>query len=244
METHSEASQRTLVTFLLDRTGSMETIKDDTIGAFNAYLDGLQKSGAPIELTLVQFDSMSIDKVYVATPVAQVPRLTAATFQPRASTPLIDAAYKTIAAVEKSATAGAGAKIVVCILTDGLENASTEYNWNDLNALIKQKAAAGWQFNFMGCGIDAYEQGQKMGIAPSSTLSYRRGDTQATQAAFEATAANTVAFAQALAPSTAFSATQRSAAKDDYAHRADAATSPAAAKTEKRKPAIVDDITL
>ena len=40
---------RTLVAFLLDRTGSMEPIRDDTIGAFNAYLEGLQKGGAPID---------------------------------------------------------------------------------------------------------------------------------------------------------------------------------------------------
>ena len=82
---------RTLVTFLLDRTGSMEPIRDDTIGAFDAYLEGLQKGGAPIDFTFVQFDSMSIDKIYVQTPVGQVPRLTRDTYQPRASTPLIDA---------------------------------------------------------------------------------------------------------------------------------------------------------
>jgi hypothetical protein len=241
MQTNKGTSERTLVTFLLDRTGSMEQIKDDTIGAFNAYLDGLQKSGAVIDLTFVQFDSMSIDKICVATPAAQVPKLTAATYQPRASTPLIDAAYKTIAAVDKSlAGTSAATKIVICIQTDGLENASTEHTWNELNALIKQKAAAGWQFNFMGCGIDAYEQGQKMGIAAASTLSYRRGDTQATQAAFVASAANAAAFAKSAAPTTEFSAPQRSAAKDDYAHRA----TPAGDKTDKRKPAIVDDITL
>jgi hypothetical protein len=236
-------AERTLVTFLLDRTGSMETIKDDTIGAFNAYLEGLQKSGSTIDLTLVQFDSMSIDKVYVAKPVAEVPKLTPATYQPRASTPLIDAAYKTIAAVAKSLSATAAAtKIIICIQTDGLENASTEHTWDELNALIKQKAAAGWQFNFMGCGIDAYEQGQKMGIAPAATLSYRRGDKQATQAAFEASADNAAAFAKGLVGTTAFTPSQRSAAKDDYAHRA-TGTPPGEGKS-KKKTAIVDDIVL
>jgi hypothetical protein len=99
-----KAAPRTLVTFLLDRTGSMEPIRDDTIGAFNAYLDGLKgdDDGTPFDFTLVQFDSMSIDKIHVQVPVAKVPRLTRETYQPRASTPLIDAAYKTIVAVEES----------------------------------------------------------------------------------------------------------------------------------------------
>src|SRR5262245_60704989 len=55
---------RTLVTFLLDRTGSMEAIRDDTIGGFNAYLEGLKSDGgAEIDFTLIQFDSVCIDKI-------------------------------------------------------------------------------------------------------------------------------------------------------------------------------------
>ncbi len=102
---------RTLVTFLLDRTGSMEAIRDDTIGGFNAYLDGLKGNGsADIDFTLVQFDSVSIDKIHVAVPVAAIPKLTRDTYQPRASTPLIDAAVKTINAVEASLLLGPGAR--------------------------------------------------------------------------------------------------------------------------------------
>ena len=63
----TQPSTRTLVTFLLDRTGSMEAIRDDTIGGFNAYLDGLKGNGATdIDFTLIQFDSVSIDKICVA----------------------------------------------------------------------------------------------------------------------------------------------------------------------------------
>jgi hypothetical protein len=74
----------------------------------------------------------------------------------------IDAAYKTIKAVEKSLN-GSNPKVVVCIQTDGHENASTEHTWDELNALIKEKSAAGWQFNFLGTGIDAYDTGAHMG---------------------------------------------------------------------------------
>ena len=83
----------TLVTFLLDETGSMESIKDDTIGGFNSYLGSLKAEAAPIDFTLIKFDSRRIEKVCVAVPVSQVAELTMESYQPGASTPLIDAAY-------------------------------------------------------------------------------------------------------------------------------------------------------
>ena len=246
------STSRTLVTFLLDRTGSMQSIKDDTIGAFNAYLEGLQKEGDGIEFTLVQFDSMSLDKICVALRVKNAKPLTDASYQPRASTPLIDAAYKTIKAVETSLGNDKGkTKVVICIQTDGQENCSTEHTWDELNALIKEKSGLGWQFNFMGCGIDAYEQGQKMGIDAMSTMSYDRTNREATKAAFAASASNTTGFARGRLSSTEYSMSQRSAAKDAWAHKAAGSPSlapPPSARAPQPKPAakapIVDDLVL
>src|SRR5262245_21759182 len=123
--------------------------------------------------TLIKFDSRRIEKVCVAVPVSEVAELTMQSYQPGASTPLIDAAYKTIKAVEKSLKAS-NPRVVVCIQTDGHENASTEHTWDELNALIKEKTAAGWQFNFLGTGIDAYDTGARMGVAAMSTMSSGR----------------------------------------------------------------------
>jgi hypothetical protein len=229
---------RTLVTFLLDRTGSMEAIRDDTIGGFNAYLDGLKGNGeADIDFTLIQFDSVSIDKICVAVPVAQVAKLTRDTYQPRASTPLIDAAVKTIIAVETSLLSMPAARVVICIQTDGQENSSTEHNWAELNALVKEKSAKGWQFNFMGVGIDAYDQGARMGIAPAATMAYDHRDRQATVAAFSASAENARAYARAEAPDTAYRPAQKQAAGDRFGNVVRKAT-------RQLKKAIVDDINL
>ena len=243
----------TLVTFLLDRSGSMEAIKDDTIGAFNAYLKTLKKDGSGIEFSLLQFDSMSIDKICVNAPISDAPLLDAEKFQPRGSTPLIDAACKTIKAVEIAlGERSTHPKIVICFQTDGHENASTEYTWADLNALIKEKAALGWQFNFMGAGIDAYDQGARMGIAVDSTVSYDAADPAATMAVFSARAARTAAYARGAAPDMMFSPEEKRAAKDrfDPANKAGAATSPNPAtkgtrpSSPLRPRAIVDDIKL
>lgn len=236
---------RTLVTFLLDRTGSMEAIKDDTIGGFNAYLGGLQDDGELIDFTLVQFDSMGLEKICVAVPVAQAPQLSKDNFVPRASTPLIDAAVKTIKAVEASLDGKEAPNIVICIQTDGQENASSEHTWEELNALIKEKADAGWQFNFMGAGIDAYEQGARMGLSADSTLSYDSKDAFATRAAFSSRATAAADFSHRRRADMSFSADEKDAAGDRFRKPS---TPPAGAPQRKRRslrqPSVVDDFSL
>jgi hypothetical protein len=231
----------TLVTFLLDRTGSMQSIKDDTIGAFNAYLDTLKKKGGGIEFSFLQFDSISIDKICVNRPVEDVRNLTDESFQPRASTPLIDAAYATIEAVgEAVKRRDVPPKVVICIQTDGLENASTEHTWADLNLLIKEKAKLGWQFNFMGAGIDAYEQGRQMGIPAAATVSYDKASRAASMHAFAASAANTVAYARDEAPTVGFTPAQKRMAGDRFAGAADTVKG----MVNRAKRAIVDKVSL
>jgi hypothetical protein len=231
----------TLVTFLLDRTGSMQSIKDDTIGAFNAYLETLKQSTSRIEFSFLQFDSISIDKVCVNTPIAEVKPLTMESYQPRASTPLIDAAYKTIEAVASAVERrDVKPKVVICIQTDGLENASTEHSWAELNQLIKEKSALGWQFNFMGAGIDAYQQGQRMGVAAAATVSYDRSSSDATRAAFAASATNTRRYAEGIAPTAAYTPDQKRAAGDVF----DRSLAPVKKTIDKVKKAIVDKVSL
>lgn len=238
----------TLVTFLLDKSGSMSPIKSDTIGAFNAYLDTLKEAPNGISFSFLQFDTNSVDTIHRNVPVEDAASLTAATYQPNGGTPLIDAAYKTIKAVESAiGERKTTPKVVICIQTDGQENASIDHTWADLTALIKEKTALGWQFNFMGCGIDAYAQGSRMGIAAFNTMSYDRHSPEATRAAFSASARNTQMFASGMASTTAYSMAQRTASRDKHVPLdLRQATSPQSAPQPKvvaRKP-IVDDIKL
>jgi len=247
-------TERTLITFLLDRTGSMNSCKDATIEAFNGYIEALKTGdeAAAIEFTFLQFDSVSLDKICVAEDIHRVKLLTAETYQPRASTPLVDAAFKTIQAVDFALTKRDDhPKIVICIQTDGEENASTEHTMSELNALIKEKSALNWQFNFMGAGIDAYSQSRQMGIPMASSLSYRKDDRAATLAAFHSSAQRARGFASGATKNTAFSSEDRRAAGDIHAGKHMDPISPAipasdaSATTPKPKAkAIVDDIVL
>lgn len=209
----------TSVFFLLDRSHSMHACKAATIEGFNGYITGLrEENDASIDLTFLQFDTIAIDKVYVAVPIHQVELLNEATYQPRGGTPLIDAAVKTINAVSAvvAIKTGPSPKVVINFQTDGEENASRDHTWEELHGLIAEKTALGWQFNFLGAGINAYAQGSRMGIAAASTMSYNSSDAGATKSAFRASAVRASNFAAGRATNTDYTAQDRQAAGDAY----------------------------
>jgi hypothetical protein len=153
---------RTLI-FILDRSGSMETCRDDTIGGFNAFVSDQKTLGG--KLTLVQFDH-EINNVYEDTPLGDVAPLTTETFQPRGSTALMDAIGQTI----KKHAAKTG--VVFIIQTDGEENSSHTYTKAHIKDLIEQKTKDGWTFMYLGANQDAFAEAGSMGIAPAATLHY------------------------------------------------------------------------
>ena len=183
-------ASKTFVTLILDETGSMERIRDDTIGGYNTYIDTLKdeaKNGTDFSFSLVKFDSRAITTVHVGEDIEKVPHLTRATYVPGAATPLIDACVKGIHATAQ--VAKKGCPVVFVIQTDGYENASIEYTFKELAKLVREKEKDGWHFVFLGAGIDAYETAQVIGIGPRSTASYSLGESDE---AFASTARNTV----------------------------------------------------
>lgn len=175
------------ITVLLDRSGSMEQIKDDTIGGFNQFLVAQQEAGANASLTLVQFNSESIDDVCVAMPVRDVEKLTGETFVPRAMTPLLDALGSTIVkAGERLASLNEAErpdKVVFVILTDGLENASKEYSKAAIKSLIEQQNHDyNWQFVYLGANQDAFHEAGGIGISQHWAAGYATANVNAVYA--------------------------------------------------------------
>jgi hypothetical protein len=163
------------VMFLLDRTGSMERIKATTIESFNGYLAELRER-PEIEFSLLQFDSTSTDVLYFRAPIGEVPGLTDESFQPRHSTPLIDAAVATIRKAQD--VYRPIDRVIITILTDGFENASVEHRMADLAALVKEATAWGWQFVFLGAGMDAYADAGRAGILAAKTVSFNAAEPE------------------------------------------------------------------
>jgi len=213
-----QKSNKTLVTLLLDRSGSMEEIRDETIEAVNSYISHLKDSQDDIRLSLALFDSpfpgteMKLEKIFVAKKVDKVQLLTRSDFAPRGGTPLLDAVATTILAVEESLI-GKTAKVVLAIQTDGDERHSKDFSWNAVKAMISAKEKAGWQVNFLGAGINAYKQGERLGISRAQTLSYGV-DREATRNAFAATAAVTRGFASGAMATTSYSSDHKLSAGD------------------------------
>lgn len=230
------APKTTFVSFLLDETGSMESIKDDTIGGFNEYVKTLQGSGGDILFSLVCFNSSRTEKRHVADPIADVRPLTGADYRPHAMTPLIDASVKLIKATDEAvARRDDDPNVVIVLQTDGQENVSVEYTREDLALLVKEKEAAGWEFVFLGAGLDAFEAAHQAGLALSSQRVMSYGRARSPQA-FAEVAMNVARYSvDPSAEALDFSPEQRAAAGDEYHDRRDRAK--AAKKGRKdRKP--------
>jgi Mg-chelatase subunit ChlD len=164
--------------FVLDRSGSMESIASDVVGGFNAFLADQQADGADAVMTLVQFDSHDPHEVLAeALPIADVARLTSATFAPRGGTPLYDAMGHTIAdatihAEGRRSTGEPDEEILFVTFTDGQENQSREYNRATLFELVKKREEKGWTFVYLGANQDSYEEGGRIGYSAGNTQNF------------------------------------------------------------------------
>ncbi|MGW0635703.1 vWA domain-containing protein [Nocardia sp. XZ_19_231] len=166
-------SDRTLIAVLLDRSGSMQTIKADTEGGLAAYFEQQRSVPKKIEVTLAQFDT-TYDVVYANVPLAQVP---APSLHPRGGTALYDALGKLVTSVgaelaDRPEHDRPGTVIIV-VLTDGHENSSREWTHAAVKSLItQQQDVYNWTFVFLGANMDAVEVGSNLGFDPGSAITY------------------------------------------------------------------------
>ena len=177
-------SNLTHIAFLLDRSGSMQSIKDDTEGGFNAFIAEQRKEPGECRVTLAQFDN-EYEEVYRDLPLAEVPALR---LVPRGSTALLDSIGRLVtstgerlAALPEDERPGI---VIVGIMTDGHENASREWTHPAVKALIEQQTKTyGWQFLYLGADQDAIEVGSSIGVAAANSMTYSRGKVAAVMAA-------------------------------------------------------------
>ncbi|MEY4633138.1 MAG: hypothetical protein RLZ18_510 [Actinomycetota bacterium] len=164
------AAKHTHLYILLDRSGSMSSIANDVIGGYNTFLREQKKDGADARVTLVQFDSSNPQEVVAAgIPIAEMVELTADTFIPRGSTPLLDATGKLIARARlneelRQQNSLEPEEIVFVTITDGEENDSSEFTLAKIQKLIKKCEKDGWTFVFLSAALDAYGDAQRMGM--------------------------------------------------------------------------------
>jgi hypothetical protein len=170
--------------FLLDRSGSMHTIVDDTVGGFASFIAEQRKSPGECKVTLAQFDDI-YEEVYADRPIAEVPSLV---LQPRNTTALLDSvarlvidAGKRLEALPEEQRPGT---VIVGIMTDGMENASREWSHAQVKQLIeRQTNDYQWQFLYLGADQDAIEVGMSIGVDAGHSVTYGRGKVKQAMAA-------------------------------------------------------------
>lgn len=208
----------TLIAFLLDRSGSMQSIKSDVVGGFDAFLAEQRAGEGDCRVTLAQFDDQ-YEVVYRAVPVSEVPPLV---LNPRNSTALLDSMGKLITdtAAEISALAedDKPGSVIIAMMTDGLENASHEWSRPAIKSLVEQQTNEfGWEFLYMGADQDAVEVGKDLGVKAEQAVTYSRGKSREAMAAMSGNVRGyrTAKIVDAAAAMPAFTEDQRSDLTDD-----------------------------
>ena len=170
----------THISVILDRTGSMEAIRDDTIGGFNAFLEQQRAEPGKATMTLVQFDSQDpYEVIHRFKPVDKVSELNRQTYVPRAMTPLLDAIGRGINDLEENLgqlkEEEYPSKIIFVIVTDGQENASREFRREQIQIMISDKSEKeSWQFVFLSADLAAMGDAMSVGFAADSSLLFAK----------------------------------------------------------------------
>lgn len=162
---------------LLDRSGSMESIKPEVIEGFNGFVVGQQRSGDDARLTLVQFDTHDLAETVIDDiPIREVRPLGWDDFRPRGGTPLLDATGLLIGKArlrtDLRAAEGRPEDVMFVTITDGHENASREMTRSRLSALIEERESAGWTFVYLSAGLDAYSDARSFGYKAASVQAF------------------------------------------------------------------------
>lgn len=164
------------ISCVVDRSGSMHSIATDAIGGFNTFLDSQKSEPGRARFTLVLFDH-EYRVIHSGVDIQSVPQLNRSTYQPRGSTALLDAIGRTIDDVGKRLAATPEAdrphKVIVAILTDGMENASTDYDFRKVASMIEhQRDAYAWEFLFLAANQDAIAAAGKLSISAADAVSF------------------------------------------------------------------------
>ena len=173
--------QLTELVFILDRSGSMEGIRRATVSNFNELLDAQKAEvhGDEARISIYSFNH-TIEKLCFRAPLESARHLTTETYLPSGRTALYDAicsALNEITGAEKENLANEWKIVrIVCIITDGLENASRFYTRTDVRRLIDAKKEDGWNFVFAGANFDVDVEGEELGFDKRERFSFEAND--------------------------------------------------------------------
>lgn len=183
----------THVAIVLDRSGSMESCRDATISGFNEYITGIRnaaQSGRNTRVSLSVFNH-DLETILFETPVDRLRPLSRETYVPNGNTAMLDAVGHTLDRLVSEVQDGADDAFLVCIISDGYENASRRYTYSDVAERIQQLTSSGnWTFTYLGSNQDLSVISQQLNIPQGNVASYA-ATASGTLEAWERQAAST-----------------------------------------------------
>lgn len=169
-------NERTELVFILDRSGSMSGLEADTIGGYNAMLKRQKEQEGEVTVTTVLFDDR-YELLHDRIPLGDLNPITEREYYVRGCTALLDALGETIRKIENVQRhirpEKRADKVLFVITTDGMENASRRYRYEDVRRLVERmKEEYGWEFLFLGANIDAIATAGRFGIGADRAVDY------------------------------------------------------------------------
>lgn len=163
--------------FVLDMSGSMYGLTDDTIGGFNSMIDKQKAEDGEAVVTTVLFND-SAKFIHDRFDINDIKPMDRNQYVAGGCTALLDAVGTAIqkeVAVQRNLPDSARAeKVIFVIITDGFENASCEYSYRDIKKMIeREQEEYGWEFIFLGANIDAVAEGARFGIRAERAVRYK-----------------------------------------------------------------------
>jgi len=168
----------THIEVVLDRSGSMSSIRDKTIDSFNEFISKQKAVKGKATVSLRQFDD-EYQTDYEMIKIKDAEKLNQETYQPRGMTALLDAIGKTVILLgEKLSLMNKKERperVIFCVQTDGMENSSKEFSSNDIQQLIKtQEKDYNWQFVFLGAGLESVKSAISYGFSTNKSATYSK----------------------------------------------------------------------
>ena len=172
----------TEIAFILDRSGSMQSIKSGTMEGYNSFIFQQKEENEtyPVRFSLTLFSS-GIEEALASLPVTEVPELNDSNYRPAGNTALLDAIGITIDTLGKrladTPESERPHKVIVAIMTDGEENSSRQFTWDRISEMIKhQTEVYKWEFLFLGANQDSIATASRMNIDRGSSTNYYQQD--------------------------------------------------------------------
>ncbi len=163
---------KTDITLVLDASGSMRLLREEVIESINEFIKKQQEVKGKCRITFHTFNS-GYTTVFLDEKIKSAPKLTKESYRPNGLTALYDAVGKAVSTTQRRVKDSKAKKVIFVIVSDGMENASQEYNQQMVKKLIASHE--NWEFIYLASNLNAKEVAEDLSIPRANSMSIDPG---------------------------------------------------------------------